>query len=402
MKSIHKIITFTFLASALALFAACSRTDEPKPASTEPKPAVVGATAVAPDPKIEAYLKTARFIVGVYNVEDLIQIPGTRWIVGSGVITGGPGMNDRFILKDYLHVFDAETETGGRVEPGDIAIKADKASYPETTTPPDWETFGPHGIGFGARKGNVITLYAINHGVREAVEVFKIDVSGQRPRFTWVGSVLAPEDGFIDAVAWIPGTDGFVVTALLDPRDPHGSAAKQMKGEPVGWVREWHPKSGWKTLPGTESFSTPNGIIVSEDGRHVFVAASTGARIYRVTRGATDPEVVSAGTSGLPDNIRWSADGKSILIANHTAPPEQFVAAQIAAYGTGGNVYTTWNVERLDPVSMKTEIVMPSGLYAAFGGATTAIEAGSRLWLGSFKSDRVAIFDLHPSTPTIK
>ncbi len=29
-----------------------------------------------------------------------------------------------------------------------------------------------------------------------------------------------------------------------------------MKGEPVGWVREWHPKSGWKTVPGTEKFST--------------------------------------------------------------------------------------------------------------------------------------------------
>jgi hypothetical protein len=50
----------------------------------------------------------------------------------------------------------------------------------------------------------------------------------------------------------------------------------------------------------------------------------------------------------------------------------------------------------MDPVSMKAEIVMPSGLYGAFGGATTAIEVGKRLWLGSFKSDRVAIFDLHP------
>lgn len=345
---------------------------------------------------VEGWMKSARFILGVYNVEDMIQIPGTRWIVGSGVIVYGPGMADRFILKDYLHVFDAETETGGRVEPEDIAIRADTGSYPETITPPDWETFGPHGIGLGARKGNVITLYAINHGVREAVEVFDIDVSSERPRFTWVGSVLAPADGFIDAVAWIPGTDGFVVTALMDPRDPHGSAAKQMKGEPVGWVREWHPKGGWKTLPGTENFSTPNGVIVSEDGRHVFVAASTGACIYRVTRGGTNPEVVSGKVAGLPDNVRWSADGKSILIANHTEQPEKFVAAQIAALQTGGNIYTPFNVQRMDPFSMKTEMVMPSGLYGAFGGGTTAIEVGKRLWLGSFKSDRVAIFDLNP------
>jgi len=359
-----------------------------------------GAAAVAQDRDVEGWMKSAKFIVGVYNVEDMIQIPGTRWIVGSGVTTQGPGMEDKVITKDYLHVFDAKTETGRQVEPEEIAIRADKASYPETTTPPDWERFGPHGIGLGAKDGNVITLYAVNHGVREAVEVFKIDVSGKRPQFTWVGTILAPADGFIDAVAWIPGTDGFVVTSLLDPRDPEGSAKKQMAGEPNGWVREWHPKSGWKTLPGTESFSTPNGVIVSEDGRHVFVAASTGMCVYRVTRGGANPEVVaSPKLAGVPDNVRWSADGKSILVAVHTEDPEKFVAAQQASVKIGGAMFTTFNITRLDPVSMKTEIVMPSGLYGAFGAATNAIEVGNRLWLGSTKSDRVAIFDLKPVKP---
>jgi DNA-binding beta-propeller fold protein YncE len=124
--------------------------------------------------------------------------------------------------------------------------------------------------------------------------------------------------------------------------------------------------------------------------------ASTGAAIYRVTRGGSKPEVVSTKVAGLPDNIRWSADGKSILVANHTEDPEKFIAEQAAALQTGGAIFTTFNVQRMDPNSMKTEIVMPSGLYGAFGGATTAIEVGNRLWLGSFKSDRVAIFDLNP------
>lgn len=43
-----------------------------------------------------------------------------------------------------------------------------------------------------------------------------------------------PADGLIGAVAWVRGTDGFVVTALLDPRDSEGSSVKQMKGEPGG------------------------------------------------------------------------------------------------------------------------------------------------------------------------
>lgn len=344
---------------------------------------------------VEGWMKSAKFIVGCYNVEDMLLIPGTHWIVGSGVITQGPGMEDKVITKDYFHVFDAKTETGGRLDSKDIAIKPNVKAYPETTTPPDWETFSPHGIGLGEKKGNVITLYAVNHGAREAVEVFNIDISKDFPRFTWVGTVLAPADGFIDAVAWIPGTDGFLVTSLLDPRDPEGSAKKQMAGEPNGWVREWHPASGWKTLPGTEKFSTPNGIIISEDGKHVFVAASTGFCVYRVTRGGTNPEVVSVKVAGVPDNVRWSADGKSILVAVHTEDPEKFVQAQIESVKIGGSMFTTFNVTRIDPVNMTAEIVMPSGLYGAFGACTNAIEVGNRLWLGSCKSDRVAIFDLN-------
>ena len=344
---------------------------------------------------VDGWMKSAHFITGCYNIEDLIQIPGTRWIVGGGLTTQGIGMPDPDIKKNYLHIFDAERETGRQVEPEDIGIRADTATYPGST-PPDWETFGPHGIGLGARRGDVITLYAVNHGAREAIEVFEIDLSGDRPHFTWIGCVAGPEDGFIDAVAWIPGTNGFLVTAMSDPRDPEGSMQKQLRGLPVGWVREWHPDSGWKDLPGTANLSTPNGVVVSDDGHHVFIAASTNMSVVRVTRGGADPEVVSVKVDGVPDNVRWSADGKSLLAGIHTESPENFVAKQVAAAKTGGNLETTFNITRIDADTMKTEIVMPSGIYGVFGAATGAIEVGNRLWVSTVKADRIAVFDLHP------
>ena len=70
------------------------------------------------------------------------------------------------------------------------------------------------------------------------------------------------------------------------------------------WVEEWHAESGWRKLPGTEKFSTPNGIIISEDGKEVYVAASSGFCVYRVTRGEKEPEVVSVKVAGIPDNVR--------------------------------------------------------------------------------------------------
>ncbi len=54
------------------------------------------------------WMKSAHFIDGCYNLEDMIQIPGTRWIVGSGLTTLGYGMADQVITKIYLHLFDAD------------------------------------------------------------------------------------------------------------------------------------------------------------------------------------------------------------------------------------------------------------------------------------------------------
>ncbi len=169
-----------------------------------------------------------------------------------------------------------------------------------------------------------------------------------------------------------------------------------MKGEPLGWVREWQKESGWVTVPGTEEFSAPNGIVVSEDGSQIFVAPSGNFALYRINRGSGDPEVVETRFDGFPDNIRWSDDGESLLVAVHTADLEEFVAAQVDLVQTGRSMLTSFNITRVDPESMETEIVMPSGLYGAFGAGTGAIEVGDRLWVSSTGSDRIGIFDLKP------
>jgi len=355
----------------------------------------LGSSAFADTRDVEGWMKSSNFIVGVYNVEDLIQIPGTPWILGSGLTTLGPGMDDPWKTKNYIHVFDARTETGYAVQGEDIALKPAPNTYPDTSTPPDWEKLCTHGIALGATNGNNIRFYAVTHG-REAVEVFDIDFSGERLHFTWIGTILAPIDGFIDAVAWIPGTDGVVVTSLLDPRYPEAEGEKQMKGEPVGWVREWFPEKGWTNLRGTEPFSSDNGIVVSADGKYVYIAASATMNIHRITREGDDPELVSTQLDGIPDNIRWSEDGKSLLVGVHTAPVEEFVAAQMTAAKSGGNQLTPFNITRLDPETLKAETVMPNGVYGALGAATGAIEVGNRLWVSTTKADRIGIFDLNP------
>lgn len=95
-----------------------------------------GSSAIADDRDVEGWMESANFILGVYSAEDIVQIPGTKWIVASGLTTQGPGMDYRFTKKNYLHLFDAETETGGAIEGEQYKLKPDAKRFPDTTTPP--------------------------------------------------------------------------------------------------------------------------------------------------------------------------------------------------------------------------------------------------------------------------
>jgi hypothetical protein len=170
---------------------------------------------------------SVKFICDVRNVEDLLLLPNTKCVIGSG-------FNWEPAAQNYLHLFNAENETGVAVQASEIAVRPDTRTYPDCA-PPDWKTFGPHGLGLGTTVGKQSVLYAVNHGGKEAVEVFAVDVSQDRPRFTWTGCVVAPQGFWPDAVASLPD-GGIVVTAMTDPTDPEGSMDKLLHGEPVGGI----------------------------------------------------------------------------------------------------------------------------------------------------------------------
>ncbi len=105
--------------------------------------------------KTKDLMASAKFLLGFYNVEDIIQIPGTRWIVGGGITCYGPYLCDKVITTGYWHLFDAETETGFRVDSSTIKIAADADRFPTTETP-QWAAFSPHGFVFYNQEATTI------------------------------------------------------------------------------------------------------------------------------------------------------------------------------------------------------------------------------------------------------
>jgi DNA-binding beta-propeller fold protein YncE len=309
------------------------------------------------------------FICGPANVEDLVLIPGTHWIVGSGMAEKGkPGK---------LNLINADNKTWEVFYPGsNPRNELDSASYRACPGPPDAGTFGAHGIAIRDDGNHTATLLSVNHG-REAVEVFRIHMTAPKPAIRWIGCVPMDKSIYLNSVAFLPN-GGFVATKFYDPSSPESFRAI-MEHKLTGGVLEWQRGSGVKPIAGTD-LSGANGIEVSRDGKSLYVDAWGAQELVRFSniQGAMRKTVVKV--DFWPDNVRWAPDGK-LLVTGQNA----------AAGGNGGFAgFKGWTVAKLDPKTMKvTEILKDNG-ESPLQNASVAIDVAGTLWIGPFSGNRIA------------
>ena len=142
-----------------------------------------------------------------------------------------------------------------------------------------------------------------------------------------------------------------------------------MAGEKNGELWEWHARSGWQKVPGSEAAGA-NGLEMSADGKTLYVAAWGSQSFFRLSRGSATPKRDEIPLGFRVDNIRWARDG-SILAAGQ---------------GTDGTV-----VVRVDPKTLAVKDVLKRPAGNGFGAGTVAVEVGSSYWIGSFAGDRIAV-----------
>lgn len=242
-------------------------------------------------------------------------------------------------------------------------------------------SFVSHGLAISKISDKTYALYVVHHGVRESIEVFNLDVvPGKAPMTTWVGCIVAPDTVLLNSVVALPG--GGVAATNFRERypswvppvipgfqevfgDPLTNAGPSARGENTGGIIEWHAQSGWRAVPGSES-SMPNGLEVSVDGKTLY-AIVAGGKIMRISRGAATParDVVDMGYGG--DNVKWSADGKLLMVA---------------ARGAGRQT----KILLIDPQSLKVVNTVDSP-----GPLTTAYQVGNNIWIATAPGMRIAI-----------
>jgi hypothetical protein len=314
------------------------------------------------------------FVCGVPNPEDLVLVPNTRWMVASGMAPGSG-----------LHIVDTQAKTVRNLYAvGAASVRADKTRYASCPSPLDAKQAVLHGLSLRPAPNGRYTVYATNHGGRESVEAFELDISGAAPTATWVGCVLTPDNMALNSVAAF--TDGsLVATVLILPGKTFEDAFAQRD---TGAVLAWKPGDKmFQMLPGTE-LSANNGIETSPDDREFYVVSTTTKRIIAYSRQKPGVALRTAQLKEFgPDNVRWTADNRLITAGMLDNEPACGGAPKTEA---GIRCPRGYVVVTIDPKTMAVSEVARGPATPSFTGTAIAMQAGDELWLGSFFADRLA------------
>jgi hypothetical protein len=314
------------------------------------------------------------FICGYQNVEDLVVIPNTRWLLGSGMAPGSG-----------LHAVDTQAKAVRKLYvAGTAAARQDKARFGGCPGPLDAKVMVLHGLALRPAAGGRYTVYATNHGGRESIEVFEVNASGAAPTATWIGCVLLPPKLSANSVAAF--TDGTIVATILIR--PGMTFQDAFAGKNTGVVLQWTPGTpAFVELKGTELVAN-NGIETSPDDSEFYVASTPTRRIYAFSRARPTAPLRYAQLKDVgPDNVRWTTGGRLItagLIDDEPAcggrPKDE----------KGITCPMGYAVVTIDPKTMAATEIARGPRTPSFTGTAMAAVVGNELWLGSFLADRIA------------
>jgi hypothetical protein len=314
-------------------------------------------------------LGNVQFICGFAGPEDLVAVPGSDWVIASG--DAAPGAITLVNVRDHA--------TTPLYPSPNLKQRLDAKTYdacPGPIDPEEKDKFRAHGLALRSGRGSLHTLYVVHHGTRESIEVFEFDARAKTPALTWVGCAVAPDPIGLNSVVALP--EGGFASSNFQPRGAAGRGANMQAGERNGELWEWHTRTGWKIVPGSEA-SGANGIEISKDGKWFYMAGWGNQTFIRFSRGQTPVKRDEIPVGFRLDNLRGAPDG-SLLGAGQEIP------------ATGGFGAVVSRVIKIDPNTLKVQDVVRYPTNDVFAFATGAIQVGKEIWVGSVRGDKIARF----------
>ncbi|MDF0715627.1 SMP-30/gluconolactonase/LRE family protein [Muricauda sp. 334s03] len=305
------------------------------------------------------------FIKGIDNPEDLIKVNGTDWAIVSSMVSTKQSSGAIFALntksESIMLLFRLINE---------------QDNYDGLTH------FSPHGIYLTQSSVGNYQLYVINHGSREAIEIFDLIIVDKLPKLKWKRHIDFPKNVWANGLV-VDGDGSIYATSMYDPTESD-FLQKFDKGNPTGQIWKWHKtKLEWQPLLPT-FFSGANGIAISPNGENLYVSEWARRKVHKIS--LAKKNITASATVGfLPDNIRWSIEGNLLIAGQNGRPVEVFESKGISIK----NMY--FSIVEMSPETLKFEELIKGG-GADFANATVAMEANNLYWVGCVQNNKIAVY----------
>ena len=305
------------------------------------------------------------------NVEDMAVLPGGRWLIASSMSSDD--------AKAGLYAVETKTARHHQLYPGNPPADPETSPRPAPdaaqsacTTELAPGEFAGHGISYRPTSARGGELYVVNHGGRESIEIFDVELPGAgraAPKLKWKSCLLAPAGTVGNAVTWTP--DGRIYATITPVLNGMPQPAD---------IRYWTPAGGWKSLPASE-VQVPTGMTAAPDGSKIYVTSFVDRKVIEIALGEKPARREVAVTFGA-DNLSLASDG-AILVGGLQGSPAEIMRACTGSQSPA--CAFTGHVARLDPKSFRITCTLELGPTLT----TTATQVGKYLWLGSSLSPKI-------------
>jgi hypothetical protein len=309
-------------------------------------------------------------LCGTRQPEDLEVTPDGRYLIATQFLNAGRGAAG----GGAMILFDPAAKTFAKMA---VTSAPDKSWGDPSCPGPVGDALISHGSSLRKRQNGAWELYVVNHGGRQSIEMFELKPMAGSWALVWHGCVVGAHD--YNDVAILPdnGFVGTYPTGLVAP----GNNAAAFGGGDTGYVVRWTPGKGESEIPGTR-MAYPNGVVVSADGRDMFVNvfAARAIRKYDVKDGSQKGEVK---VDFMPDNLTWTKAGRLLAAGVKGARGD-------CPEGSGRPCIQGFGVAEIDPAKMQARPIFDSATTdPLITGVSVALEFGDAIYLGAFQGDRL-------------
>ena len=308
----------------------------------------------------------------VKNPEDLAVTPDNDFLIVSEF--GGIEPLEEMI-PGKLSLLNLKTE---EIEPLDM-------SYSNNTwgdglcSRKNNDLLGPHGIDLITRNDGLYQLAVVNHIEYESIEMYELIKSETSWHLIWRGCVRAPVENYLNDVSL--KSDGSLFVSHMYDRDSSISSflLAALFKKKTGYVLQWNNKQGFSKVVESEG-SMPNGLAYDENNNLLYINDNLGDKVRILD--LNNKTSVADTYLNAPDNLILTEESLWVTTLDH----EILDTIKCIEYTVCA---LPFSVYELDPVTLE-EKQRFSFRKTVFGLPTVALPVKDKIWIGSFRSDRVA------------